>query len=69
MVVNNEEKTTVARFRRKNRGIVGATCTAALEITSTGEHMVETILVTFIYIEKLRKNREIAALKGLSGYK
>jgi hypothetical protein len=31
--------------------------------------MVETILVTFIYIEKLRKNKELAAMKGLSGWK
>jgi hypothetical protein len=58
LVVNNEEKPTVARFSRKNLGIVGAALPAALEITPAGEHMVETILVTFIYIEKLRKDRE-----------
>lgn len=30
----------------------------SLEILPEGEHMVDLILVTFVYVEKLRKNRE-----------
>jgi hypothetical protein len=61
--MNNEEKTMVARFSRRNLGIIGTRHPATLEITPAGEHIVETILVTFIYIEKLRKDKERSAVK------
>jgi hypothetical protein len=51
----------VARFHRKSLGIFRKARKASLEIFPTGEHIVDAIMVTFIYVEKLRKDRERAA--------
>jgi len=51
--LNNGSKTVVARYHsdtfRKSRG-------AYLDISPAGERIVDMILVTFIYIERLRKD-------------
>ncbi|KAF9522244.1 hypothetical protein CPB83DRAFT_887643 [Crepidotus variabilis] len=49
-----DTETLVATFHRKNilsRGVE----TASLEIFSLGEHMVDEIIITFVYMERLRK--------------
>ncbi|KAF9463414.1 hypothetical protein BDZ94DRAFT_1258736 [Collybia nuda] len=61
LIVNDDSKTPVAEFHRGSLGIIGKARPASLEIFEAGEHMIETILVTFIYIEKIRKDKERAA--------
>jgi len=58
LVANDEKRTPVAVFHRKNLGIIGEARTASLEIFPVGEHIVDMILITFIHIEKKRKDRE-----------
>ncbi|GLB35660.1 hypothetical protein LshimejAT787_0212250 [Lyophyllum shimeji] len=57
LIVDDEAETVVAEFHRRNLGIIGKARPASLEIHPAGKHMVEEILVTFIYIEKFRKDR------------
>jgi len=59
LILNDGSETTVAKFHKKS-GIAGGSQPACLEIFPIGEHMVDTILVTFIYVEKKRRNRERA---------
>ncbi|KAF9265950.1 hypothetical protein L218DRAFT_986112 [Marasmius fiardii PR-910] len=63
LTLNNEEKTPVAKFHRKyiTKCFIGKGTPAYLEILPAGEHMVDEIFTTFIYIEKLRKEKERAA--------
>ncbi|KAF5387170.1 hypothetical protein D9615_002093 [Tricholomella constricta] len=58
LVTNDDKKTLVARFHRASLGIIGKARPASFEISPTGEHMVQDILITFIYIEKIRKDME-----------
>jgi hypothetical protein len=57
-VANDRQRTLVAQFTPTSPGIIRNTRPAALEIFPVGEHMVETIIVTFIYIERLRDKKE-----------
>jgi len=66
LILNDGSKSTVAKFHHKKLGIVGGSRPACLEIFPIGEHMVDTILVTFIYVEKKRKDRE-RALRSSGG--
>ncbi|KAG7086972.1 hypothetical protein E1B28_002888 [Marasmius oreades] len=59
LAVNNEGKTPVAKFNHKS--IRGKRPSGYLEIFPAGEHMVDELFTTFIYIEKLRKEKERAA--------
>ncbi|GLB35659.1 hypothetical protein LshimejAT787_0212240 [Lyophyllum shimeji] len=61
LIVNDESKGVVAKFHRRNLGIIGKPRPRSLEIFPAGEHMVQEILVTFVYVEKIRKDRENAA--------
>ncbi|KAK7050001.1 hypothetical protein VNI00_005432 [Paramarasmius palmivorus] len=61
LILNDGSKTRVAKFNRKSFGVIGKASPAYLEILPPGEHMVDEIFVTFIYIEKLRKEKERAA--------
>jgi hypothetical protein len=53
----------VATYHTRHFGIIGEARPASLEIFPEGEHMVDLIFVTFIFIEKLRmqKKTEVAA--------
>ena len=48
----------VAKFCRQHLGIIGKARPASLEIFESGEHMVQEILLTFIYIEQLYRLRD-----------
>ncbi|KAG1847325.1 hypothetical protein DFJ58DRAFT_663385, partial [Suillus subalutaceus] len=48
----------VARFHRATLGIVGRKRKAMLEVSPEVAHMMDTIIMTFIYVEKLRKDKE-----------
>ncbi|KAG5637189.1 hypothetical protein H0H81_005446 [Sphagnurus paluster] len=61
LITNDEAKTLVASFHVKHFGIIGKARPASLEIFPPGEHIVQEILITFIYIEKIRKDKEAAA--------
>ncbi|TFK64521.1 hypothetical protein BDN72DRAFT_846508 [Pluteus cervinus] len=60
LVLNNDEKTKVAESHRKHYGVFHKARPAFLEITPVGMHMVDLVLITFVYIEKLRKDAESA---------
>jgi len=60
--LNDDSKTIVARSHRSDIGIItGTPRQARLEISPGFEHLVDVILVTYIYAEKIRKSREKAA--------
>ncbi|KAF9463416.1 hypothetical protein BDZ94DRAFT_1258742 [Collybia nuda] len=61
LIINDEVQTLVAQFHRKNLGIIGKAQPAWLEITDAGRSIIDTILVTFIYIEKMRKDKEMGS--------
>lgn len=48
----------VAVYHRRRLGVLTDPRSASLEIFAEGEHMVDLIVVRFVYIEKLRKDRE-----------
>jgi len=56
--LNDDSKTLVARSHRSNIGIFTEPRQARLEIFPHFEHLADIILVTYIYVEKLRKDRE-----------
>lgn len=58
LVAKDRAKTPIARFHRPSLGIFGKAKPASLEIFLAGEDIVETIVITFIYIEKLRRDKE-----------
>ncbi|KAG6819714.1 hypothetical protein H0H93_009330 [Arthromyces matolae] len=60
LITNDASKTLVAKFHRRSYGIIGKAHPASLEIFQEGEHMIQEILMTFIYIEKIRQDSENA---------
>ncbi|KAK7442479.1 hypothetical protein VKT23_016076 [Stygiomarasmius scandens] len=58
---NDADKTPVACFHRRKLGIFSKSEPAYLEIYPAGEHLVNEIFITFIYIERTRKKKERAA--------
>jgi len=56
---NDRSRTTVAQGYRSDVGLIaGKPRQARLEIFPGFEHLVDVILVTFVYAEKVRKDRE-----------
>ncbi|KAG2070035.1 hypothetical protein BDR04DRAFT_1201562 [Suillus decipiens] len=49
----------VARFHRATLGIIGRKRKAMLEVSPEVAHMMDTVIVTFIYVEKLRRDKEV----------
>jgi len=58
LFVNNSSNTPVAVFHPKRCGIFQEGRPASLEIFPAGEHMVDLIVVTFVYVETLRRDRK-----------
>jgi hypothetical protein len=58
LVLDDGSKQLVAQSHRSNIGIIGKPRQARLEISPGFEHLVDIILVTYIFVEKLRKDRE-----------
>ena len=61
LFVNNSAKTPVAFYHRRQLGIIGEARPASLEIFEAGKEMIDLIVVTGVYMEKLRKDKERAA--------
>ncbi|KAG2365613.1 hypothetical protein BDR07DRAFT_1398170 [Suillus spraguei] len=51
----------VARFHRATLGVIGKKRKAMLEVSPEVAHMMDTVIMTFIYVEKLRRDREDGA--------
>ncbi|KIM79627.1 hypothetical protein PILCRDRAFT_74073, partial [Piloderma croceum F 1598] len=60
LVLNDGSKTPVAQSHRSNIGIIGKPRQAGLEIYPGFEHLVDILLLTYIFVEKTRKDREKA---------
>jgi hypothetical protein len=60
--LNDGSKTPAARSHRSNRGFIGKARQARLEIFPGFEHLVDIFLITYVYVEKLRKERELFIL-------
>ncbi|KAF8352175.1 hypothetical protein F5887DRAFT_912732 [Amanita rubescens] len=58
LVRRDAARTPVARFHRRCLGFFGKARRASLEIFPEGMHMVDLILVTFVYIQKIRNDAE-----------
>ncbi|GLB35680.1 hypothetical protein LshimejAT787_0212450 [Lyophyllum shimeji] len=58
LVTNDSEEKTIAKSHRRSLGILGPVRPGYLEILPEGEHIVQEILITFIYVEKYRKEKE-----------
>ncbi|KAG2110580.1 uncharacterized protein F5147DRAFT_574421 [Suillus discolor] len=54
-------RTEVARSHRATLGIIGRKRKAKLEVSPEVAHMMDTVIMTFIYVEQLRRNKEQAA--------
>ena len=58
--MNDSAKTPVASFHHRKLGIIGKARPASLEIFAGGKDMVDLIVVTGVYMEKRRKEKERA---------
>ncbi|ESK82737.1 hypothetical protein Moror_5671 [Moniliophthora roreri MCA 2997] len=56
LVLNDGTETPVAKFHQSNMGLFEKKRRGVLEIYPPGEHMVDLILVTFVYVEKIRRD-------------
>ncbi|KAL0947265.1 hypothetical protein HGRIS_013387 [Hohenbuehelia grisea] len=64
LCLNDGSKAVVAKYHRPALGFNTGHSRAYLEIFPLGEGIADYILVTFVYIEKLRKDRERASRSG-----
>ncbi|KZP03095.1 hypothetical protein FIBSPDRAFT_769478, partial [Athelia psychrophila] len=58
LTVNDDSQTAVAQSHRNKLGIIGKPRLARLEIFPGFEHLADIILITYIFVEKLRKQKE-----------
>ncbi|KAH7921063.1 hypothetical protein BV22DRAFT_1122391 [Leucogyrophana mollusca] len=61
LYLNDDSETEVARYHRDSLGIIGKKHGPYLEVFSQGEHMLDLLIFTFIYVEKLRMDKEDTA--------
>ena len=66
--LDDASRAEIARYHRATLGIIGKRRHASLEIAPQAEHMLDLVILTFIYVEKLRmdkeRNRRNAAASG-----
>ena len=56
--LDDASRTEIARHHRATLGIIGKRRSARLEIAPQAEYMLDLIVITFIYVEKLRMDKE-----------
>jgi len=56
--LDDRSETEVARYHRATLGINGKRKSAFLEVAPQAEHILDFVIFTFIYVEKLRMDRE-----------
>ncbi|KAF9219198.1 hypothetical protein BS17DRAFT_789978 [Gyrodon lividus] len=57
---NNQSRTEAARYHRSTLGIFGPKKKPCLDVHPDVMHMLDLIVLTFVYVEKLRMDMEIA---------
>jgi len=60
-------KTEVARYRRGSLGIIGPKKKPRLDVDPDVTHMLDLIILTFVYVEKLRMDKERASRNSSGG--
>ncbi|KAF8547443.1 hypothetical protein OG21DRAFT_1490234 [Imleria badia] len=55
---DDRSRTEVARYHRGSLGIVGPKRKPRLEIDPDVEHMLDLIVLTFVYVEKIRMDKD-----------
>jgi len=58
LTTNDGSNITIAQFHRQHFGIIGKARPAGLEILAGGEHILDLIVITFVYVELLRRKRQ-----------
>ncbi|KAA1475821.1 hypothetical protein DENSPDRAFT_448767 [Dentipellis sp. KUC8613] len=58
---NDSSNTRIAQYHRRSYGIIGKAHKAYLEICPEGLNIADEIVVTFVYVERRRNQREEAA--------
>ncbi|OJA19483.1 hypothetical protein AZE42_13282 [Rhizopogon vesiculosus] len=56
--LNDGSRTVVARSHRATLGIIGRRREATLEISPAVAHMMDIVIMTFIYVETIRMKKE-----------
>ncbi|KAF8838893.1 hypothetical protein BDN67DRAFT_933052 [Paxillus ammoniavirescens] len=64
---DEESRTEVARYHRGSLGIIGPKKKPCLDVHPDVMHMLDLIVLTFVYVEKLRKDKERAARSNGGG--
>lgn len=54
----DDDETVIARFLDRTLGVIGPARQASLEIFPAGEEIMDYIFVTFIFVEKIRRDRK-----------
>ncbi|KAG1891486.1 hypothetical protein F4604DRAFT_1876578 [Suillus subluteus] len=62
---DDASRAEVARFHRATLGIIGRKRKAMLEVSPEVAHMMDTVIMTFIYVEKLRMDKEQTSRRGV----
>lgn len=60
-------KTEVARYHRGSLGIIGSKKKPCLDVDPDVAHMLDLIILTFVYVEKLRMDKEKASRSSSGG--
>jgi hypothetical protein len=54
---DDESRTEVARYHRSTLGIIGPKRKPRLEVNPDVEHMLDLIVLTFVYVQKIRLDK------------
>jgi hypothetical protein len=58
LLLNDGLQMPVVHSHRSNSGAISQAHQVCLEIYPRFEHLINTLMVTYVYVEKLRKDRE-----------
>ncbi|KAJ8502478.1 hypothetical protein ONZ45_g11717 [Pleurotus djamor] len=64
LVRNDASDTVIAKYHFRSYGIVGSKHPAYLEIFPEGQHMMDLIVITFVYVEARRRQDQEAAVEA-----
>ena len=65
--LDDASRTEVARHHRATLGIIGKRRSASLDIAPQAERMLDLVILTFIYVEKLRMDKEKRQRRAAGG--
>ncbi|KAJ8502479.1 hypothetical protein ONZ45_g11716 [Pleurotus djamor] len=67
LYLNDRTETPVARSHKLSLGIFGPSHSPYLEVFPEGEGILDMIIITFVYVEKLRRDNERRRRRGAAG--